>query len=240
MENKKKILVISGIALVLMIAIVGVTYAWFSTTATGTGSVTITSGTLSIEYTQGTKIEASNLKPATKSQVLDAYNQGNCKYNNEDHDEQICYANSFTVTNTGTLAALVTTNLSNITNTYSDNLLYEIFETTPLSLTGNILGTNTSLTGLANSTIIPPTTNNTKTYTILIWLDENAPNEDQGKTYTALINTTGIQTNEQVVQGPVLFKTSGYVYNSNNEIIPNATVVINSDPITTTTDATGY
>lgn len=190
----------------LIVAIIGATFAWFTATAEDTGSVSVQAGTLTITYENGTQIAAGNLKPATESQVLAAYNAGNCKYqvpgdpaNSETYEEQICYANSFTVTNTGTLAAVVTSTLSNVTNGFSDNLVYKVFDGTTLAtLTeteGTALGTNTTLTGLAANMTIPATTNNSKTFTILIWLKSAADNTDQGKTYTATIGTTAIQTN---------------------------------------------
>ena len=196
-NSSRKVMIYSIIAIfVLLITIIGITYAWFSATANNTGSVTVTSGTLAVTYEQGTKLEASNLKPATNAQVLSAYNDGSCKYNNEEYNEQICYASTFTVRNTGTLAAVVSSRLTNVTNTYLDNLLYQIFETTPLTLSGNVLSTNTVLSGLPNEAVIPAVTNNTKTYTILIWLDEHANNTDQNASYTATLVTNAVQTNQ--------------------------------------------
>lgn len=192
----------------LIVAIIGATFAWFTATAEDTGNVTVTAGTLTIEYTDGTQIAAGNLKPATEAQVLAAYNAGNCKYQTGDpvaaetYPEQICYANSFTVTNTGTLAAVVTSTLSGVTNEFSNNLVYKVFDGTTLAALGETegtaLGTSTVLTGLPANMTIPAAGEgivNTKTFTILIWLKSAAGNADQGQTYTATIGTTAIQTN---------------------------------------------
>ena len=229
-SNKKAVIYSILAVFILLITIVGITYAWFSTNVSG-GPVTITSGTLAVTYEQGTKIEANNLKSATTSQVLDAYNEGNCKYNNEEYNEQICYANNFTIRNTGTLAAVVSSKLTDITNTYSNNLKYQIFETTPDTLTGNAISTNTILSGLPNETVIPAVTNNSKTYTLLIWLDENAENDDQGKEYSATITTNAVQTNQ--IKATVLSEVSrGTASISNNYPNVGETITLTATPNT--------
>jgi len=189
--------------LCLVIAVVlGATYAYFSTRTGKDNNTLVTTGTLQIEYGDGVEIQASNLKPATRGQVLEAYNAGNCIYGEDNTEgitvETICYAKTFTIKNTGTLTAYANTTLIDVENTYSENLLYEVFESAPNALTGASLGTNTNLVGLPTNALIPVGSQG-KSYTLLIWLSELAGNEDQNQTYKAKLVTKATQTNEVVL-----------------------------------------
>jgi len=189
----------------VIVVVLGATYAYFSTRTGKSNNTLVTTGTLQIEYGDGVEIQASNLKPATRGQVLEAYNAGNCIYGEDNTDgitgETICYAKTFTITNTGTLTAYANTTLIDIENTYSENLLYEVFETTPTALTGASLGTNTNLVGLPTNALIP-TGSTGKSYTLLIWLSELAGNVDQNQSYKAKLVTKATQTNEVLPNAP--------------------------------------
>jgi len=203
-KTKSKVILSISLVLCLVIAVVlGATYAYFSTRTGKDNNTLVTTGTLQIEYGDGVEIQASNLKPATRGQVLDAYNQGNCIYGEDNTDnittETICYAKTFTIRNTGTLTAYANTTLLDIENTYSENLLYEVFETAPNALTGASLGTNTNLVGLPTNALIPVGSTG-KSYTILIWLSELAGNVDQNQTYKAKLVTKATQTNADNVE----------------------------------------
>ena len=66
-------------------------------------------------------INADNLKPATTSQVLEAYTDGSCVYKGDGEqgytNEKICAYNTFTITNTGTLYAKTDISIKNVVNT---------------------------------------------------------------------------------------------------------------------------
>jgi len=201
--KNKLILSISLVLCLVISVILGTTYAYFSTRTGKEDNTLVTTGTLQIEYGDGVEIQASNLKPATKGQVLEAYNRGNCIFGEDETDgitgETICYAKTFTITNTGTLTAYANTTLLDIENTYSENLLYEVFESAPNVLTGATLGTNTNLVGLPTNALIPVGSQG-KSYTILIWLSELAGNDDQNQTYKAKLVTKATQTNADNVE----------------------------------------
>lgn len=206
-KNNGRTLLYSIVGVIaLSIAVFGGTYAWFSATADDTGNVSVTAGTLAITYTAGSEnVVASNLKPATVSQVLTAFGQAGtakCRYGSET-GEQICSATTFTIENTGTLSAVVTGKLASATSSFADNkLMYTIFETTPATLTGQPLvatnvATDINLTALSSTLAADAE----KTYTLLIWLDQSAVNSgvnnNSGKTFAGTLTVSATQTNAE-------------------------------------------
>ena len=194
-RKNNKIYYESIIIAIIIILSIGVSYAWFTSKIVKNPNL-VTNGTLQIKYTEGSNINASNLKPATTAQVLEAYKNGSCIYKQDREqgitNEHICAYNTFTITNTGTLYAKTDISIKNIINTYSSNIKYMLFENTPEELTINNLK---GVIILEKNILIPPKTNNSKTYTLLIWLDENADNYDFNKEYSGNIYAEAIETN---------------------------------------------
>ena len=194
-RKNNKIYYGSIIIAIIIILSIGVSYAWFTSKIVKNPNL-VTNGTLQIKYTEGSNINASNLKPATTTQVLEAYKNGSCIYKQDREqgitNEHICAYNTFTITNTGTLYAKTDISIKNIINTYSSNIKYMLFENTPEELTINNLK---GVIILEKNILIPPKTNNSKTYTLLIWLDENADNYDFNKEYSGNIYAEAIETN---------------------------------------------
>ena len=194
-RKNNKIYYGSIIIAIIIILSIGVSYAWFTSKIVKNPNL-VTNGTLQIKYTEGSNINASNLKPATTSQVLEAYTDGSCVYKGDREqgytNEKICAYNTFTITNTGTLYAKTDISIKNVVNTYSSNIKYMLFETIPEELVANNLK---GAIVLEKDILIPPKTNNSKTYTLLIWLDENADNYDFNKEYSGNIYAEAIETN---------------------------------------------
>ena len=194
-RKNNKIYYGSIIIAIIIILSIGVSYAWFTSEIVKTPNL-VTTGTLQIKYDQGNYIDASNIKPATEAQVLESYKNGSCIYKQDREqgitNEHICAYNTFTITNTGTLYAKTDISIKNIINTYSSNIKYMLFENTPEELTINNLK---GVIILEKNILIPPKTNNSKTYTLLIWLDENADNYDFNKEYSGNIYAEAIETN---------------------------------------------
>ena len=205
-ERKSKRIYYGAIIITFVIMLsITVTYAWFASQV-GNNPNLVTVGTLQIEYNQGSYINADNLKPATTSQVLEAYTDGSCVYKGDGEqgytNEKICAYNTFTITNTGTLYAKTDISIKNVVNTYSSNIKYMLFETTPEELVANNLK---GAIVLEKDILIPPKTNNSKTYTLLIWLDENADNNDMNKEYNGNIYAEAVETNAPIEpNAPVL------------------------------------
>lgn len=183
----------------LIVAIIGATFAWFTATAGGETKTVVKTGTLSIEYVtsgegSGKVVNASNLKPATTAQVLAAYKRGDCKFAGDatGATETICAFAKVTVKNTGTLYAKIDADFTITDNTYEDNkLMYSAFTDEPTALTGAPVGANVTLPSA--QALAPDATNS---FTVLLWLDQTAENNNANKTFTASINVTAVQTNQ--------------------------------------------
>ena len=185
----------------LIVAIIGATFAWFTATAGGETKTVVKTGTLSIEYVSsgegaGRVLDASNLKPATTEQVLAAYQAGDCKFADDEASatETICAFAKVTVKNTGTLYANINADFNITKNEYVDNkLMHSVFRTTPETLTGDPVGSTVTIPS-AQQALAPQATDS---FTVLLWLDQNAENNNASKTFTASINVTAVQTNQQ-------------------------------------------
>ena len=111
----------------LIVAIIGATFAWFTATAAGNQTTTVTSGNLVIEYTDGTTMVATNLKPATEAQVKAAYANNKCAHTGDvavadiQNNESVCSVYQFTVKNTGSLYAVLTASLSEFAITTAED-----------------------------------------------------------------------------------------------------------------------
>ncbi|MGM9848334.1 MAG: hypothetical protein ACI312_01110 [Bacilli bacterium] len=187
----------------LIVAIIGATFAWFTATANGNTNTVVKTGTLSIEYVSSGEgandvVDASNLKPATTEQVLAAYKRGDCKFANEEAGatETICAFAKVNVKNTGSLYANIDAHFNITKNEYVDNkLMYSVFTIEPETLTGNAVG---STVALPSAQALAPQA--TSSFTVLLWLDENAvnsgDNDNSNKTFTASINVQAVQTNK--------------------------------------------
>ena len=191
-RKNNKIYYVSIIIAIIIILSIGVSYAWFTSKIVKNPNL-VTNGTLQIKYTEGSNINASNLKPATTTQVLEAYKNGSCIYKQDREqgitNEHICAYNTFTITNTGSINTNVFIDLIDVTNTYTSSYLrYKLLENEPQELVGYVL----SQTRLASNVELQ--TSKSKTFTLLVWLDENAENPDMEKEYRAKINVFGRET----------------------------------------------
>ena len=191
-RKNNKIYYGSIIIAIIIILSIGVSYAWFTSKIVKNSNL-VTTGTLQIKYDQGNYIDASNIKPATEAQVLESYKNGSCIYKQDREqgitNEHICAYNTFTITNTGSINTNVFIDLIDVTNTYTSSYLrYKLLENEPQELVGYVL----NQTRLASNVELQ--TSKSKTFTLLVWLDENAKNPDMEKEYRAKINVFGRET----------------------------------------------
>ena len=210
----------------LIVAIIGATFAWFTATAAGDKTTTVTSGNLVIEYTDSTNLVATNLKPATEEQVQAAYANSKCAHTGDVADiqnkESVCSVYQFTVNNTGSLYAVLTASLSEFTITTAENrnvntgvdgdtgatavttseevaagkFKYAVVDTAP----GTAPGTFTGAALASASNII--TSNrlaprDSTTKYIVVWLDSTANNSYQAVSANARVTVNAVQTNQQ-------------------------------------------
>ena len=114
MKNKRKLIILSIVAILLIVVLTQASYAYFTTPGSTGSEETISSGTMALSFSDGPQINATNLAPG-------------------DYIEK-----TFSVTNTGTLATTYDVYLSEVVNTFvqKSDLVYE--------LTSNDGGYNTS------------------------------------------------------------------------------------------------
>ena len=142
-RKNNKIYYGSIIIAIIIILSIGVSYAWFTSKIVKNPNL-VTNGTLQIKYTEGSNINASNLKPATTTQVLEAYKNGSCIYKQDREqgitNEHICAYNTFTITNTGSINTNIFIDLIDVTNTYIGSYLrYKLLENEPQELVVYVL-----------------------------------------------------------------------------------------------------
>ena len=195
----------------LIVAIIGATFAWFTATDGQDAAETIvTTGTLTIEYTDGSTLVAENLKPSTVAQVNAAYTSGQCVHAGEEaftSNEKVCSVYEFHVENTGSLYADLTATMSGfgvsavsgelaegVATDTDKNFKYAVTTTAPgaaAGLTAADLADASAIT-LNPSRLAPGA--KTDAY-IVVWLDSAAGNDYQNVKATAQVTVNAAQTN---------------------------------------------
>ena len=175
--NKKEYTKIAFLGIFLLAIVCGTSYAFLSQVITSKKNVEVTAGTFVINFKEKNTIDLKNAVPMTDQEGM----------NTESY--------VFSVNNTGSLDAKYDISLEENSNNTLDRkyVKYSIKEgdgewSSPALLsTGLNLKTSRSLGSGA-----------TDSYEIKIWLDENATNEVQGKTYGAKVVINAVQTNSTV------------------------------------------
>lgn len=180
-ENRKNIFYTTMLLLTLIITIIGTVYAFVMLMdSQEEDSSTIYTGTLQIDYETGRKIECRLMPIYTPASM----------------DDPDAYLNTFNITSTGTLNSVVNISMVISNNEFSDDSLrYALYNTNKeLLQTGKINGTDTIILG--ENILIK--TQETATYTLQIWLEENneEQNEEMSKTFLATIEVDGTQEKE--------------------------------------------
>ena len=199
----------------LIVAIIGATFAWFTATAAGDQKTTVTSGNLVIEYTDNTTMVATNLKPATEAQVEAAYANNRCAHTGDvadiQNNESVCSVYQFTVTNSGSLYAVLTASLSEFAITTAGagatavttdeeitagKFKYAVVDTAPGTAAGTFTGAAlASASDIITSNRLAPGSSTTKY--IVVWLDSTANNSYQAVSANAKVTVNAVQTNQQ-------------------------------------------
>lgn len=223
MENKNNgssiFLGVIGVA-TLVVAIIGATFAYFSAATNSTANAIATSSTtlgLNLVDNVGTNLK-TNLIPATESiatygalskTYLGTAGKEQCV---DDNGNEICSIYQFTITNPSTTTAQALTFTMNIQTNSFANLKYKIYEGTS-GVSGTLdndstavisaatLPTITESSSASEKTIALTALNDTyapeasKTYTIVIWINElgtgesgNQTSVDAGKAFAAGLN----------------------------------------------------
>ena len=171
-ENKVKTILI---VVPILVIILGFSYAFFFTNVFG-NSKTLTYGTLSINYTDGEKINFSNALPLKENQV-----------------DQFATKKEFSVTNTGNVDGYLEISLSSIsipTELKNENFRWTLYNDDTQIATGNFSEVTDNKLKLKNN--LPLKKSTTSNFSIALWIydDESNQNTMLNKTFTAGITVS--------------------------------------------------
>ena len=227
--NKKKYIIISVIVIsISIIALLGTTYALLTMTIEGDKKITLTAGILKVDFSEGDNINLDNIAPMTDKQGL----------------KTIPY--TFTITNTGNINAYYHVSLEEDSNNTLSNSYLKMRLTNDKGYDSGVVKVNNYGTGtfdVMNEQILEPSDNTT--YTLWMWLDEDADNSAQGKLYQSKIVVTSYDRKQNAPNAPELDdgmiavtyngsnwvkadSSTNYWYNYNNGQWANAVTVSSS------------
>lgn len=195
-KRQSSIIAISVIAMCLVL--IGTSYSIFMKVDKSTSDQIVETGTLSVNYVNGTTI-TSSLVPTSDTNIasLPSY--------------------TFTVTNNGTLPmSYYVTIYTDTTNTPASGKNYVSNEYLRVSLDGNVLGTITDLEVfdktvsdplqkkyiLSNNEVVKSAgtqNQDTKTHTVKVWLDEYAPDDLVGDKVSLKVDVVGVAEGDNIV-----------------------------------------
>ena len=188
MNEKKKYIIISVvIILISVIALIGSSYALLTITLEGDKDITLTAGILSVDFTEGNTINLDNASPMSDNQGL----------------KTTPY--TFTITNTGNIDAYYHVSLDEDSNNTLDNSYIKMRLLNNLGYDSGVVKVNDYGKGefdIKGEELLEPS--DTVTYTLWIWLDEDAGNEVQGTTYQSKIVVTSYDRKGNTPNAPKL------------------------------------
>ena len=188
MNEKKKYIIISVvIILISVIALIGSSYALLTITLEGDKDITLTAGILNVDFTEGNTINLDNASPISDSRGL----------------KTTPY--TFTITNTGNINAYYHVSLEEDSTNTLDNSYIKMRLTNNLGYDSGVLKVNDYGKGefdIKGEEPLEPS--DTVTYTLWMWLSEDASNEVRGTTYQSKIVVTSYDRNTNIPNAPEL------------------------------------
>ena len=189
-KTKKKYVILVVVTIVIsIVALFGASYALLTMTLEGDKKITLTAGILKVDFTDGNYINLENQAP-----VSDAKGQKMTPY-------------TFTITNTGNINAYYHVSLEEeATNTLTNNYL-KMRLTNDKGYDSGVV--KVSDLGSGNFEIkgeekLEPGEDNKVTYTLWMWLSEDADNGAQGKEYKSKIVVTSYDRKSPTVGNTLL------------------------------------
>ena len=182
-KTKKKYIVLAIVTIVIsVIALIGASYALLTMTIEGDKKITLTAGILKVDFEDGNYINLENAAPMT-----DAQGQKLTPY-------------TFTITNTGNINAYYHVSLEEeATNTLTNSYL-KMRLTNDAGYDSGVVQVSSYGTGTfdikSEETLEP---SDTVTYTLWMWLDNDADNSAQGKEYKSKIVVTSYDREQKSV-----------------------------------------
>ena len=220
--KKKYVILVVVTILVSIIALIGATYALLTMTIQGDKKVSLTAGILKVDFSEGNNINLTNVAP-----VSDASGQQGTPY-------------TFTITNTGNINAYYHVSLEEDSANTLANSYLKMRLTSDNGYDSGVVKVSSFGTGTfdikGEETLEP---SDKVTYTLYMWLDENADNSAQGKQYQSKIVVTSYDREQgsnavQLVKNKAKEETSNYAAKSKTSI---KEVYANSNPATEQTEA---
>ena len=182
-KTRKKYIVLVIVTIVIsVIALIGASYALLTMTIQGDKKITLTAGILKVDFEDGNYINLENAAPLT-----DAQGQKLTPY-------------TFTITNTGNINAYYHVALEEeSTNTLTNNYL-KMRLTNDAGYDSGVVKVNSYGTGnfeIKGEETLEPS--DKVTYTLWMWLDNDADNSAQGKEYKSKIVVTSYDREQKSV-----------------------------------------
>lgn len=180
-RSKKDIFYFILLILTMITMIIGVTFTYFGLVAQEKEDNTrIKAGSLSINYVDGMTIDTYALMPTEEPNL-------NTKYS--------VYKKKFTVTSDGTLDQMLDLYIKVTENTFTNNALkFALYDSTNSKIAdGYIPNVENEKVLMAKDVYLK--SNNSKNFTVLIWLQENNQNQDheEGKYFIGGFEITATQ-----------------------------------------------
>ena len=180
-KNRKEYKKIAILVMFLLISVIGTSYGLFKVLLDNTSEHEVVAGTFKVEFEEGNEIHLTNLAPMSDSEGMSTEGY------------------HFTIKNTGTIDAKYHVSLeetpasSNTLDRKYINYSIKLSDgswTSPRSLSDGLLLNSGSLSAESGKDEVD--------YELKMWLREDADNSVQGKTYSARIVVSAVQSNSTV------------------------------------------
>ena len=211
--TKKKYIIISVIVIsISLIALIGTSYALLTMTIEGDKKISLTAGILKVDFNEGDNINLDNVAPMSDKQGL----------------KTTPY--TFTITNTGNINAYYHVSLEEDSNNTLSNSYLKMQITGDNGYDSGIIKVNNYGVGtfeIIGEDVLEPS--DKVTYTLYMWLDEDADNSAQGKIYQSKIVVESFDRESNSPSSPML--DDGMIavtYNGSNWVKADRTNLDNS------------
>lgn len=181
-KRKNEIFYFIVLILTLITMCIGITFTYFNLLAQEEkDSTKIQTGTLAINYIDGMEIDSSELIPINEPNL---------------NSTSSVTKKNFSIRSTGTLDQTLDIYIKVTENNFANNSLrFAIYDSDTSTKISSGYITNVKDSKILMATGVPLKSNNTKNFTVLIWLQENNQNQnyEQGKTFIGGFDITANQ-----------------------------------------------
>ena len=212
MERKKYIIISVIVISISIIALIGTSYALLTMSIEGEKEISLTAGILKVDFSEGNNINLDNAAPISDNEGL----------------KTTPY--TFTITNTGNIDAYYHISLEEDSNNTLSNRYVKMKMTGSNGYDSGIIKVNNYGEGtfeIRGEDILSP--NDKVTYTLYMWLDEEADNSAQGKIYQSKIVVESFDRESNSPNSPMLDDGMIAVKYENNNWVKADRTNINSD-----------